>query len=152
MIYILVVLIILLVLVVDCSTDSNTGAMINTINDPNIVLDFPPLALILTDNNIDNSSKHDTKTIDKTTATNDNNVIDTKTTAANNNNVIDTKTTAAANNNNVIDIKTTAANNNNVIDTKTTTAANNNNVTNGIIRGEIWGLTTMKGIFLISLK
>jgi hypothetical protein len=138
--------------VVDCNTDSNTGAMINTINDPNIVLDFPPLALVLTDNNIDNSSKHDTKTIDKTTATNNSNVIDTKTTAANNNNVIDTKTTAA-NNNNVIDTKTTtAANNNNVMDTKTTIAANNNNDTNGIIRGEIWGLTTMKGIFLISLK
>jgi len=112
MIYILVVLIILLILVVDCNTTSNTGTMINTINDPNIALDFPPLSLILTDNNIDNSSKHDTKTID-------------------------TKTTATTNNNNVIDTKTATT--------------NNSNVTNGIIRGEIWGLTTMKGIFLLFL-
>ena len=120
MIYILVVLIILLILVVDCNTTSNTGTMINTINDPNIVLDFPPLALILTDNNMDNSSKHDTKTI----TTNNNNGIDTTTTATTNNSAIDTKTTDN----------------------------NNNNVTTGIIRGEIWGLSTMKGIFLLSLK
>jgi len=104
MIYIIVVLTILLILVVDCNTTGNAGY--NTINDPNIILDFPPLTLILTDNdNSNHNSNHNTMTID-----------------INKQNINDT------NYNNV----------NNNIDT----VANKDE----IIRGEIWGLSSMKGI------